>query len=153
MQGYTMRQPFAVFVNSHKRTSIASALGTALLSILTIIVPSSVSAEWIPIKNLLSNPSSYAMHIVTIRGALRGLVFMPDFPIRGCVSPGAYQLTVDDETGVLEVLVCSQPMNPSNGVSAGDNVELDVLVYPVKKENASTALEAVAKQVKKLGRN
>ena len=148
-----MRQPFVVFVNFLKRTSIAGPLGAVVLSILTIIIPSSVSAEWTPIKHLLGNPSSYAMHIVTIRGALRGLVFLPDFPIRGCVSPGAYQLTVDDGTGVLEVLVCSQPMNPSNGVSAGDNVALDVLVYPVKKENASIAIEAVAKQVKKLGGN
>jgi hypothetical protein len=148
-----MRQPFVVFVSPLKRTSIAGALGAALLSILTIITPSSVSAEWISIKHLLGNPSSYAMHIVTIRGVLRGLVFLPDFPIRGCLSPGAYRLTVDDETGVLEVLVSSQPMNPSNGMSAGDNVELDVLVYPVKKENASIAIEAVAKQVKKLGGN
>lgn len=76
-----MRQPVAAFVAYIKRISVAGALGVALLCVLTNIDFSTGSAEWNPIRDLLANPSSYAMHVVTIRGTLRSLTFVPDFPI------------------------------------------------------------------------
>lgn len=42
-------------------------------------------------------------------------------------------------------------MDARDSVNVGDNVELEVLIYPVKGENASIVIEAVAKQVKKSG--
>ncbi len=148
-----MRQSFGAFIAYIKRVSIAGALRAVLIGVLANIGNSSMSAEWNLIRDLLASPSSYSMHVVTIRGTLRSLRLLPDFPMRGCVSPGAYQLTIDDETGILEVLVCSQPMNARDSLNVGDNVELEVLIYPVKKESASIAIEAVAKQLKKLGGN
>jgi len=42
-----------------------------------------------------------------------------------------------DESDVLEVLMGTQPMNPRDSLNEEDKFELEVLVYPVRRENAS----------------
>lgn len=75
---------------------------------------------------------------------------MPDFPVRGCLSPGVYRLSVEANTGSLEVLMCRQRIDAGGGVNAGNHVELDISIFPVKSESPSSSIETVAKRIRKI---
>ena len=109
-----------------------------------------ISAEKVSIKTLLSNPESYALRVITIDGTIRHLVFIRDFPVRGCLIPGAYRISIEDDTGSLEVVVCQQPLEAMGIANAGDRVELDVSIFPVKSGSSPLSIEAIAKGIRRI---
>ena len=119
----------------HLPTVVSATLLASLVS-LGLTCPRAAVAETrepIPIQELLEYPESYHLHQVFLHGTARDVrAFDPYKLPAGSVCYGAYSFRLEDETGVLPIIVlgiCGVPVVKDPDVEDGDVLTAQVTAH------------------------
>ena len=115
------------------------------------------AGEPTPIGNIVANPQSYQLHVVTLTGTVTNIrIFSEDYISNNIPCHGAYTFTLKDETGTLEILVggvCEKINRESVQVVEGEKIVLEGMINaPGYFGNEYlTAPRAIATQITRTG--
>ena len=97
-------------------------ISTLILVVVTVAV--SAADEIVPIGKILANAPSFANHLVTFRGLVVSLDRLPGPPrlSENCFLRDRYVAVIEDDTGIIDAIVCGFPLDEKGNVARGDHV-------------------------------